>query len=371
MKKRQFSMVVLLLLVGMLTACSKAQDPMEELLNDPYGDYREEGGEIAFVYDGVLADGNYNEAIYEGTRMYALAAGVSFSCYGTVDGSAEERRGVIERAASNKAQIIICAGHDFQEAVIELQTKYSEAFFLLIDGSLTDVDGNKIEIAEHVHCVSFKEEESGYLAGYTAVMEGYRNFGFMGEKKEPSVVRYGHGYLQGIQDAAKEMKVQNVTVNYCYSDSSLSARADEETALQWYETGTEVIFACGGALYEVVFKAAEETDGMLIGADVDQSRISERFLTSAVKDLTNGVIISLDDYYASGRKWPDELAGKQVRYGAEENCAGIPVWDTEWRFQKVTKEDFWKLYKRIRTGEIKVSDGMEGKPGVTIAVNYF
>ena len=47
-------------------------DPMEELLRDHYEDYQEEGGEIAFVSDGTVMDGGYNEVIYEGVQMYGL-----------------------------------------------------------------------------------------------------------------------------------------------------------------------------------------------------------------------------------------------------------------------------------------------------------
>lgn len=370
MQRKVLMIYLLLFMTGILTACSGAQTPMTELMQDPYGDYREAGGEIAFVFDGAIEDGSYNEAIYEGIRMYALAAGISFSNYGAKEDSPEGHAAAIEQAVSGQAGIVICAGYDFQEAVEELQGKYPEISFLLIDGKAADEEENAAELRENVHCISFREEESGYLAGYMAVLEGYRGLGFLGGKEDPSVIRYGYGYLQGIDDAARNMGIEDITVNYSYSGSYTSTQEVKKTAKQWYETGTEVIFACGGSLYEAVLEAAEETDGMLIGVDRDQSGISKRFLTSAIKDIANGVIISLDDYYASGRKWSQDFAGKSVRYGAEDRCTGIPVLDTEWRFQKVTREEFSELYQRMRTGKIKVSDHIEQKPRVDITVNF-
>lgn len=358
---------VALLLLGILTACAREQDPMTELLEDPYGDYQEAGGEIAFVFDGVIEDGSYNEEIYEGVRMYALAAGISFSHYKAEEDSAEAHVAAIERAALNRAGIIICAGYDFQEAVEQLQEKYTDISFLLIDGSL---ENGKEKLGENVHIVLFCEEEAGYLAGYMAIWEGYRRLGFLGGKKEPSVIRYGYGYLQGIEAAAQDMGIEDIVVNYEYSGSFLPTQETKEKAGQWYEEGTEVIFACGGDLYEAVLEAAEEADGLLIGVDRDQSGISERFLTSAVKDLTGGVIISLDDYYASGQKWSEDFAGKSIRYGIGDRCAGIPVSDTRWRFQKVSVEEFMELYQRIRTGKIIVSDDIRQKPHMDITVNY-
>lgn len=369
MKKKYFYILCFLLLLGILTSCSETHDPMTELLKDPYGDYQETGGEIVFVFDGVIEDGSYNEEIYEGIRMYALAAGISFSHYGTEEDSPKGHVAAIERAVLSQAGIIVCAGYDFQEAVEELQGEYPEISFLLIDGSLEDGEVGKVKLQKNVHCALFREEESGYLAGYMAVLEGYRRLGFLGGEKEPSVTRYGYGYLQGIEDAAQDMGLEDVSVNY-YLGSFQPMQETKELAQQWYEAGIEVIFVCGDSLYEAVLEAAKEKDGMMIGAGRDQSGISKRFLTSAIKDITNGVIISLDDYYASGRKWSKDFAGKCVRYGASNRCTGIPVQDTEWRFQNVTREDFGEIYQRIRSGEIKVSDEMEQKPHLDITVNY-
>ena len=374
MKKKIFCILLSLFMIGLLAGCgSESADPMSELLKDPYGDYREKGGEIAFVLNGSIGDGSYNEAIYEGIQLYALAAGASFSYYQTVDDSLQAHSDAIGLAVENKAQIIICAGYDFQESIGELQDVYPEISFLLIDGVSVGKDGKPIKISENVHCISFREEESGYLAGYLAVLEGYHELGFIGGKEEsPSVVRYGYGFLQGISAAADELGFdkEEISVNYWYSESFLPEQETRDMAAKWYREGTKVIFACGGSLYEAVLEAADEADGLLIGVDVDQNSLSGRFLTSAVKDVTNGVILSLDDYYATGKKWSGAFAGQEVRYGAKERCTGLPASDTEWRFDNVTVEEFNAIYKRMRLGELPVSDEIERKPQVGITVNY-
>ena len=345
-------------------------DPMEELLEDYYGDYQEKGGEIAFVSDGVVMDGNYNEAIYEGIQMYALAAGVSFSYYNVEEDNFEGHLKTVEDAILNQAKIVVCAGCDFQEAVGELQDDYPEVSFLMIDGVPVDIEGRPIEIKENVHCVLFKEEESGYLAGYMAVLEGYRNLGFIGGKEEPSVIRYGYGFLQGIDDAAREMELSDVAVNYWYAGTFQSDEEIYEQAAQWYVEGTEIIFACGGFLYTSVLEAANKEDGLLIGVDVDQNERSKRFLTCAEKDIANAIVISLDDYYAAGRKWSEAFAGQDVRYGVKDNCTGIPVLKTEWRFKNVTMGDFYELYTQVKQGKISVSDEIDKQPQVSVTVNY-
>lgn len=376
MKKNFFCILLSLFVIGTFTGCAgESTDPMKELLKDPYGDYRETGGEIAFVYNDAIGDGSYNEAIYDGIQMYALAAGASFSHYGAEDDSLSGHQKAIEKAAENKAQIIICAGYDFQEAVGKLQDTYQEISFLLIDGTPTGLDGTSTEMSANVHCISFKEEESGFLAGYMAVLDGYRKLGFIGGKEEsPSVVRYGYGFLQGIDEAAKELQIEDVSVDYWYSGSFQPTPEIKDRALKWYEKGTEVIFACGGGLYRSVLEAADEADGLMIGVDVDQSSLSERFLTSAIKNISNGVIVSLDDYFASGKKWSDAFAGQEVRYGAKDSCTGLPISDGQWKFKNVTVEVYNEMYKRIRQGKLSISDDASGdikeKPLANIAVNF-
>lgn len=345
-------------------------DAMEALLNDMYGDYMEEDGEIAFLPEGTLMDGVYNETIYNGIRMYALAAGVSFSYYGVEDNTHEAYLDAIIHAADHHARVIVCAGENFQKAVGELQDVYPQVSFLLIDGVPMKEDGEEAEIAGNVHCVAFKEEQSGYLAGYMAVLEGYHRFGFVGGVETVPVIRYGYGYLQGIDDAAVFLQLDDVEVNYWYAGTYEPGPEIQKKMSDWYDSGTEVIFACGGSIYESVLKTAEEKGGLMIGVDVDQNRESERVLTSAVKDTANAVIISLDDFFAAGGRWPETYAGQRRLYGAKENCTGIPVTDTEWRFKNVTTDEYYEIFHQVRRGEIEVSDAVEERPQVTVTVNY-
>ena len=346
------------------------RDAMEALLNDMYGDHMEEGGEIAFVPDGALIDGIYNENIYDGICMYALAAGVSFSYYGVEGESLQDYRDALVHAVDNQARIIVCAGENFQKAVYELQNEYPQISFLLIDGVPEDESGEAADVADNVHCVTFQEEQAGYLAGYMAVMEGYRRFGFIGGVESAPVIRYGYGYLQGIDDAAGSMAIEDVSVKYWYAGTYEPGQEILDKASAWYEDGAEVIFACGGRLYESVVEAAEDKGGMMIGADMDQCRESECVLTSAVKDIANAVIISLDDYYAAGGRWSENFAGQVQRCGAKENCTGLPVLNTEWRFENITIDEYYKVFHQVRRGEIEVSDVVDVRPQVSVTVEY-
>lgn len=345
------------------------RESVQKMFEDPYGDYSETGGEIAFLTDGSVEDGAYNEAIFNGVRMYALGAGTSFSYYHADPNAPESYEEIIQRAVEDNAGLIVCAGDIFGEAVGALQETYPQTSFLLVDAVPHDGEGEEITPAQNVHCVLFHEEQAGYLAGYMAVWEGYRNLGFIGGREEPAVLRYGYGYLQGINAAAKDLSLDDVVVNYWYADTYSADIAVREKADGWYENGTQIIFACGGGLYESVLEAAENQDGLMIGVDIDQCRISDRVLTSAVKNIGPAVTDALDEYYAAGG-WSEEDAGQVKRYGVEEGCAAIPVIDTEWRFQEIPTTHFFEIYKQMKRGDRTVSDAIDAPPEVAIAVNY-
>lgn len=345
------------------------EESLQKMFEDPYGDYRETGGEIVLLTDGPVEDGGYNEAVYNGVRMYALGAGKSFSYYNANPDDLESYRKLVERSVQENAGIIVCVGDTFGQTVGAMQESYPQTSFLLIDSVPHNAEGEELSIAPNVHCVLFHEEQAGYLAGYMAVWEGYRNLGFVGGREEPAVMRYGYGYLQGIDAAAKDLSLDDVAVRYWYAGTFLPDIAVREKADGWYESGTQVIFACGGGIYESVLEAAENQDGLLIGADVDQARVSDRFLTSAVKNINTAVTDTLDSFYAN-RGWSEAEAGQVKRYGVEEGCAAIPVVDTEWRFKEVPTTHFFEIYKQMKRGDRAVSDDISAPPSVAVTVNF-
>lgn len=360
------------------------RESVDKMFEDPYGDHREAGGEIALLTDGDVEDGGYNEAVYNGVRMYALGAGISFSYYDVDPEKPESYSERMEQAAQDGARIIVCAGYRFGEAVSELGSAYPRTSFLLVDAVPHNAADEEEPIAENVHCILFREEQAGYLAGYMAVWEGYRNLGFIGgsfvdhqllaseqgyRKEEPPVLRYGYGYLQGIDAAAKDLSLDDVTVEYWYADAFLADDAVREKAASWYENGVQVIFSCGGGLYESVLEAAEEKDGLMIGVDVDQSRLSERVLTSAVKNIGTAVTDALDAFYAADG-WSEAEAGQVRYYSVEEGCTAIPVVDTEWRFKEIPVTHFFEIYKQMKRGDRTVSDAIDAPPQVAVTVNF-
>lgn len=348
------------------------QEPVQAPAQETENHCQITGGQVALVIDvGSAMDGGFNQAALNGAQTYAEAADISYSYYSTGEDTPESYEQAVITAIENDAVLVICAGSHFEQAVGQLQEEYADVYFLLLDGVPRDSGGDEVKIASNVHCITYQEEEAGYLAGYMAVLDGYTKLGFIGGERLPSVEQYGYGYLQGIDAAAAVMdNSDDISVEYWYADTFMADRQIEEVSREWYEAGTEIIFTCGGSLYQSVLASAEPCGGRLIGVDVDQSGVSELFLTSAMKGIDASVIDALDEFYANGRSWPKGIAGNVVSYGAKEKCVRLPVQAAAWRFQKAAMNDYLKVLAGLKSGDIQVSDDIDTQPDTTISVIY-
>lgn len=352
--------------------CGNQTTPGLEINEDYHNDYQETGGEVALVIDvSSVMDNSFNQAAYEGTQTYAQAAGVSYSYYSAVDNSATEYKNAVLDAIENDAKLVICAGSHFEQAVGSLQDDYSDIFFLLLDGVPKDTAGDPVTIAPNVYCITYHEEEAGYLAGYMAVLAGYEKLGFIGGEQLPSVQKYGYGYLQGIDDAASALGISDgVSVDYWYADTFFPSQQIEKISRDWYQAGTQIVFACGGSLYESVLSAAETCGGRLIGADMEQRDSSELFFTFALKGVKSSVVEALDEFYAYGGTWPEEMAGNVISYGAEKKSIELSFPNDAENFENDLSEDYLQILADLKNGNITVSDETDVQPETAVTVIY-
>ena len=313
--------------------------------------------EIAVVTDvGQLMDKGFNQGTWEGAEAYAQANGKTYKYYQPANGSDatdEDRIAAMDLAIANGAKIIIAPGFLQANAMTKVATENPDVKFVFIDGwTLTDAQNNPLP---NVTAVVYKEQESGYLAGYAAVMDGYRKLGYTGGGggSNPACNRFGYGFVQGAEAAAKELGLEAgaVTVKYSYQHgASFSASAELQAQINgWYSSGTEVVFACGGSMFESVKSAAEANPGSkIIGVDVDQSFASDLVITSAVKGLKESVEIVLGQFYAD--KWDAELSGKTQNLGAAEDATGLPI-ETS-KFNTFTADQYNALLAKIKDGSV-------------------
>ena len=324
---------------------------------------------IALVTDvGNIDDKSFNQGAWEGVVAYAEANGVPYAYYRPSEDSDVARIESIDTAIANGANVVVCPGYLFETSVFEVQSTYPEVKFLLLDGEPHTADYATYETKTNTMNILYREEQAGYMAGYAAVKDGYRHLGFIGGIEVPAVVRFGFGFVQGVNAAAVELGVEGeVDVKYWYSGTFSPDDSIKTKAAGWYTAGTEVIFACGGGIYVSICAAAVESGKAVIGVDKDQSFESETIITSAMKNLTASVELALTEMAANNGEWAH--GGETIILGAAENCVGLPTAEASWRLQNYTVAEYEALFAAIANETIAVSNSLE-QPEVAIAVDY-
>jgi basic membrane protein A len=256
----------------------------------------------------------------------------------------------MKQAITNGAKIIVAPGFLQSTAMETVAKENPEVKFVFVDGWALGLD--------NVTAIVYKEQESGYLAGYAAVMEGYTKLGFTGGGggTNPACMRYGYGFIQGANKAAAELGRQvDIKFTWAYG-ASFSPSAELQTLISgWYETGTEVVFSCGGSIFDSITAAASANDGAVIGVDVDQSFQSDTVVTSALKGITEGT------YQMVATVFDGTWQGGAVSLGVNENAVGLPV-DT-WSLENYHVDEYEALKAAVAAGEVAIDDAAaEGDP---------
>ena len=328
--------------------------------------------QVAFVTDvGQLKDKSFNQGTFDGVKLYAAANGLSYKYYQPANGSEatdDDRYDAMKAAVEGGADVVVCAGYLQEAALKKAAIENPETPFVFIDGyPLTDDAGNTLS---NVAGIAFKEEQAGYLAGYAAVMDGFTKLGFSGGGggTNPACCRFGYGYVQGANHAAEELGI-TVDMNYSWQyGSTFSASTDLQTMINgWYVNGTEIVFACGGSMFQSIVAAASANDKFVIGVDVDQSGESEYVVTSAMKGLADAVQWAVAKVYDGTF---DTIGGQQTSLGVADNAVQLPTGADSWRFETFTVEKYESLYQQMVDGTLVVDDDYTVMDNAETATNW-
>ena len=386
MKRKIMAVLLAAAMTGSLAGCGSTQ-------NKNAADASEEKMKVAMVTDsGDITDQSFNQMTYEACKAWGKENDIEFNYYKPQSDSDEARTASVDQAV---ADVIVLSGYVFAPTVIDESDLYPEVKFLALDVSAGDICEKGIGEGydynpdhynvtdyyneDNVYCCTYQEELSGFMAGYAAVMLGYRHLGFLGGMSVPAVNRYGYGYVQGADAAAKELGITDeVQVEYVcggqfYGDADITAYMDT-----WYGSkGVEVVFACGGGIYTSAAQAAVKTGGKVIGVDSDQSATIDDYkegltVTSAMKGLQVTIDNVLDAILDN--EW-DKYVGKIENLGMEspdpaENYVQLPEETTQWD-GTFTKEDYQKLVQRMYNGEYEVSSDSTTFPETEITATDY
>ena len=313
------------------------------------------GYELALITDvGTIDDRSFNQGSWEGLKKYADEKNITHKYYQPTEKTTDAYIDSIDLAVAAGAKIVVTPGFLFEPAIYKAQDTHPEVNFVLLDGSPQDGTYTDFRIENNVYSVFYAEEQAGFLAGYGAVKEGYTNLGFMGGMAVPAVVRFGYGFVQGVNYAAKEFGVRNVKVDYNYLGGFNPSPEIQTKAASWYRNGVQVIFVAGGGAGNSVMAAAEQNNGFVIGVDVDQSGESSSVITSAMKMIGESVYNAIDEFYKGN--FP---GGQSVILDAKVHGIGLPM-ETS-KFKNFTQEDYDNIYQKLVDGSVKVLNDTDVK----------
>jgi len=346
---------------------------------------------VAMVTDyGDITDQSFNQTTWEAVIAFGEANGVDYKYYKPTTNDTAGRVASVELAIAEGYNVIVMPGYAFGGTIAEVSANYPEIKFIALDvaagdlletavalkGESYDYNPDNWNLNDYVHmdnvyCAIYQEELSGYMAGYAAVKLGYTKLGFLGGMAVPAVMRFGYGYVQGVDAAAKELGI-TVDMKYAYGnqffgDADITAVMDT-----WYAGGTEVVFACGGGIYTSAAEAAKKVDGKVIGVDTDQAPIIDAdygegmTITSAMKGLAPTTIDTLTDVVVNGN-WAD-YAGQIVSLGlvSEDPAANYVQLSGTTQFDDAfTEADYAAMVKGMFEGTIAVSNDISAEPATT------
>jgi len=332
--RRIISLILIFSVFVSLTGCGKKDIPEEDKVD------------VLLITDiGTINDGSFNESAWAGVLRYADGKDIKTKYYQPDGTGVDDYLEQIEKGVDNGAQVIVCPGYLFEEPIYEAQSKYTDTKFIILDGAPHNKDYSDETIGENVMAIEFAEEEAGFLVGYAAVRDGYTNLAFMGGIPEDTVIRYGYGFVQGADYAAIQMGT-SVSIRYTYCNTFFEDESVEATASSWYDNGTEVIFACGGAMGKSVIRAAENHNGKVIGVDVDQSDESDVVITSALKNLDKAVLQGLESYYDG-----TFTGGNVIKVGAANGGVGLEIENSHFRLFDF--EQYQQIYTYLMEGYVQ------------------
>ena len=350
------AIVLALVMVFALVACksgteTKTEEPAKAAVK------------VAMITDyGDITDQSFNQTTYEACKAFCEGKKLDFQYYKPASDSDEDRISSIEKAIDDGFNVIVMPGYAFGPAIKATAEKNADVKFIALDVSEFDL-GYEGTIPANLYSAVYQEELCGYMAGYAAVKLGYKKLGFLGGMAVPAVVRYGYGFVQGVDAAAAELGLTDVAVKYAYGNQ-FYGDADITAAMDvWYGADTEVVFACGGGIFTSAGESAKKYGKKVIGVDVDQAGTIDGLygegitVTSAMKGLAATVNTMLgkvvDGKFEGGKI---ENLGL-VSAVPEENYVQI-AGSTQFS-DAFTKDDYAALVAKMFNGEITVDNNIE------------
>ena len=301
--------IKVLLLSTMLTVgvvgCSKDEDVSTE----------KEAYKVGLVLSvGGVNDESFNQSAWEGSLKASEEYGVEVS-YLESQSDADYTPN-IETFIDRDTDLIVGVGYQVSDAIKEATELYPKQDFVMIDSTYEEGQ----EIPSNIRPITFNEQQAGYLVGLIAgEMTKTNVISCIGGFDLPSLTPFFNGYERG----AKEVN-PNIKVLKQYINSFTDASKGKVVAQQMINEDSDIIFMASGGANMGIIEAIKEADNVKgIGVDMPMSYLApEHMLTSAIKDVGQGLKLTIKDYVEGNFN-----GGNEVKYDLSNNGVGYELTD--------------------------------------------
>ena len=254
---------------------------------------------------GGLGDKSFNDSAYRGLQRASATL--------HADTSVLQSRAVadyepnLSALAERGDALVFAIGFLMHDSLDDVAQRFPGTRFAIID-SVVD--------QPNVTSVTFREEESSFLAGVLAgLVTSTGTVAFLGGVQSPLIEKFRDGFDAGVHSANPNAKV---LVKYTGSFDDVAA--GKEYAALLFDQRADIVYAaagkCGlGAIDEVRTRPAGT---YIIGVDSDQDALAPgKVLTSALKHVDNAV------YALSADAAQGKVPSGRVVLGLKENGVGL------------------------------------------------
>ncbi|MFI5754352.1 BMP family protein [Streptomyces sp. NPDC051569] len=249
------------------------------------------GVKVGIAYDvGGRGDHSFNDSAARGVDKAKGEFGgeVKELTAKTTDTEADrlERLSQLAQAGYNP---VVGIGYAYANSMKQAAEKFPNTTFGIVD-SVVD--------AKNVDNIVFTEEQGSYLAGVAAALKTEKkHVGFIGGVDVPLIKKFEAGFVQGVKDTDKSMKVDVQYLSHGSDTSGFASPDKGKAAAQgMIDKGADVIYTAAGGSGSGAIEAVSGTKGAwAIGVDSDQynqaslAKYKNSILTSVVKNVDIGV----------------------------------------------------------------------------------
>ncbi len=271
------------------------------------------GPSFAMVTDvGGLGDKSFNDSANRGLQI----AQKQFGAHVTVlqSRAVTDYEPNLSTLAQQGNELIFAIGFLMHDSLNDVAPRFPKTHFAIVD-SVVD--------QPNVTSITFKEEESSFLAGVIAGLTTKKGtVAFLGGIESPLIEKFQAGFSAGVLSVNPR-----VAVLVKYTGSFDDVATGKEYASVLYDQGADIIYTaagkCGlGAIDEAKSRPAGD---YIIGVDSDQDAIAPgKVLSSALKHVDNAVLALAKDAVNGS------IPGGTLVFGLKDGGVGL----TEMKYSK-------------------------------------